>query len=438
MSAVIESDKSLSSIGELQQRTTQCLVLGRYTAANVYALEACMIHLQSCFCSNTASPMDLWFELGIAIRLAFRMGYHRDPDSLAAITPFDGEMRRRVWLNIFQIDALFSFQCGFPSMIPTEFCDAKVPKNLEFSDFHVGMIKLPPSRPFSEHTPALYPILKASVMRVFKRIVEFTQSLSASGYQRISELDAEMNQVYQQTIPDSMKSRDVDQSLFMDHSCLIWQRCTIELLYLKGLVILHRRYVTVELRSPRFEYSRRACVEAALKILHRQADFHEACEPGGRLYQDRWMFASLPIHDFLLAAMVVCLDLSTSSGEINLQDLATREYKALLTTQRIWNASSPASPGAHMAVLALDVMLKKVSPLNEVTLVHNASPWDIVTLNDVELPYAGAMEQMIDGSEFVDWVRVDAQRDKSLLTRIQGLLDQYLQNMDVSILDIEV
>jgi hypothetical protein len=68
------------------------------------------------------------------IRLAFRMGYHRDPKHLVGISVFDGEMRRRVWLNLVQIEALMSYQLGFPSMIPSEFCDTEVPRNLEYSE----------------------------------------------------------------------------------------------------------------------------------------------------------------------------------------------------------------------------------------------------------------------------------------------------------------
>jgi hypothetical protein len=339
------------------------------------------------------------------------MGYHRDPSSLAGISPFNGEMRRRVWLNIFQVDALMSFQMGFPSMIPTEFCDTEVPRNLEYSDLYVDMTALPPSRPLSEHTPVLYTIVKAGVMGVFKKIVAHTQSLSIPAYEKTIALDTEMNQVYSM-VPDPLKRRDVNRS-FIDHSSLIFQRCTIELLYLKGLIVLHRRYISYELQSPSFEHSRYACVVAALDILSRQADLHKACESGGRLYEDRWMIFSLPVHDFLLAAMVICLDLSVRmrsprgvSSEVgDYQQLAGREYRALQTSQRIWALNSVASPEAHIAALALDLMIKKVAE-NDVGLfaLHDVSSVDKNLVVDSELPYADAMSQMIDGSESIDWV----------------------------------
>jgi hypothetical protein len=411
ISNVTEPAGSIPSIAILQQKTMQCLVLGRYTIANSHALEAYILHLQSCFFCNDDLSFDPWFEMGTIIRLAFRMGYHRDPSNLARITTFDGEMRRRVWLNIFQLDALISYQMGFPSMVPTEFCDTATPRNLEHSDLFVGMTALPPSRSLSEDTPVLYIIVKAGVMAVFKKIVAHTQALSVPSYDKTTALDAEMNQVYS-AVPELLQRRDVNRS-FIDHSCLIWQRCTIEILYLKGLIILHRRYISYEMQSPRYEPSRRACIEAALDILFRQADLHKACEPGGRLYEDRWMIFTLPVHDFLLAAMVICLDLSVrmrsrkgfSTEGRQYQQLAGREYQALQTSQRIWAINSAASPEAHIAALALDLMIKKVAA-NDVGLlfVDDISSSGTIPMDDSELPYADVMSQMIDGSETIDWV----------------------------------
>lgn len=394
----------------------QCLVLGQYATGNAHALEAFLLHLQSChFTNGTFSSgdfsVDPWFQMGTIIRLAFRMGYHRDPSKLAGISAFDGEMRRRVWINIFQIDTLMSFEMGFPSMIPTEFCDTEPPRNLEYSDFHVGMATLPPSRPDSEYTPTLYTIFKSTIMAVFKRIVAHTQSLSVPSYERTIELDSEMKQAYIK-VPEPLQRRDVNRS-FIDHSSLIWQRCTIEVLYLKGLVVLHRRYISYELQSPTFELSRRACVEAALGILDRHEDIHRACEFGGRLYEDRWIFSSLPVHHFLMAAMVVCLDLSVSMRSrwgvsavgSDYQQLARREYRALQSTQRILASKGADSEDARIAVLSLDLMLKKVAENNVAILLPDEGPsGDTHLAVESELPYASAMSQMIDGPESIDWV----------------------------------
>ena len=404
----------------LQDACTQALTLGRYATANAYALEAFLLHLQSGFITNGGRPtIDSWFEMGTTCRLAFRMGYHRDPGSLSGISPFDAEMRRRLWLNIVQIDALMSFQMGFPSMIPPQFCDTAVPRNLEFSDLRQDMTELPPSRPFAERTPTMYTIVKASIMNVFKKIASHTQLPAIPSHDATLALEAEMRSTYA-AVPEIYQRRSVSQS-FMDPSGLIMERSSIEILYLKGLIVLLRRYVSYDLKaSSTYEPSRQACVEAALAVLERQADIHSACQQGGRLYDDRWMFTAISIHDYLLAAMVVCLHLSVHMGSrgnfesLTNQELAERSRKALQTAYQIWKSQSAASKESRTAAEAIELMLRKV------TTQDSAPAWDhnqrtsgvVVAPEEFDLPYAGTMSEMIDGNEIIDWVRSVAARMK--------------------------
>jgi hypothetical protein len=420
---------AMPALATLQESTMQCLILGKYATASSHALEAFILHGQSCMLSGT-DPIDMWFEFGLAIRMAIRLGYHRDPCHLKGITPFEGEMRRRVWLNVFQVDALISFQMGFPSMIPTEFCDCEVPRNLEYSDLDPAMHALPSSRPLSDETPMTYTIVKASVMSVFKKIVAHTQALSLPHYEHTLALDAEIREAYK-AIPSALAWRDVRHCPFTDNAVLIWQRCTVEVLYLKGLIILHRGNITYdnnESQDPHSEHSRGACMEAAITILARQADLASACEPGGRLFEDRWMMRTLPAHDFLLGAMVVCLDLSmrlrvSSARGAHLQcagseyedAIADREYQALRTSHQIWSKMMDV-PEACIAALTLGLMLKKVEvqenlrPTSSRGAIADGSvpeiPAPALGTPDftAELFYADSMAQMIDGSEDIDWV----------------------------------
>lgn len=62
----------------------------------------------------------------------------------------------------------------------------------------------------------------------------------------------------------------------MDSSEIISNRCNIELLYLKGLIVLDRRYIRYNDQDAKLESSRRFCIDAAFEILARQADLHRA------------------------------------------------------------------------------------------------------------------------------------------------------------------
>ncbi|KAJ6131552.1 hypothetical protein N7523_001258 [Penicillium sp. IBT 18751x] len=407
-----ETNQSMPSTEFLQQMTAQCLVSSGYATAKENALEALLLYIQSRFMTQTSSSAQLWLELGTIIRLALRMGYHRDPNEMTNVPKFEGEMRRRVWLHIFQIDALTSFQMGLPSMIPTEYCDTQVPRNLYDTDLCIGMDDLPPSRPHEEATPILYAIVKSGIMRVFKKIVASTQSLATPGYEDLLALDYEMKEVYGK-IPSIFLRRDISES-FMDSSDMILERCSLELLYLKGIVVLHRRYIRYEPQNPAYDPSRRFCLEAALEILARQADIYRAILPGGRLHEDRWMVTALTVHDFLLAAMVVCLDLSVRMQTLQQgdRDFALKKLRALQISQQIWAANGDFPSQSHLASLTLDLMIQKINAVqfnpDDSHMSPNSEQNDI---SGIELPYMEAMSDMIDGTEALDWINSSKIRD---------------------------
>lgn len=389
----------------LQQRSAQCLLLGGYKNAQRYALEALILYAQSCLITGTKTAAESWFDLGVVVRLAFRLGYHRDPANFPSISIFEGEMRRRVWIHIFQVETIMSFHMGLPSMIPTEYCDTENPRNLQHTDLHPEMTSLPASRPLSEYTPLRYALVKYSLINMFRKIVTHTQSLASPRYSQILGLDRELRETYEK-LPIQVKRRDVNRS-FMDTSDLILERCTLELLYLKGIVVLHRRYIQHEPHNGHFEVSRRSCLDAALEILARQADIHQACLPGGRLYEDRWMVSTLTTHDFLLAAMVVCLDLSvrkeTNPGpytSMEEENFSVKKLRALEASQQVWASNSHLSREAHLASVVLDLMI------NQGVFVEKDPPTFEDQAQSLASEQAGMriMSGMIDGSETVDWV----------------------------------
>ena len=365
-----------------------------------------MLHLYSSFLGLEDSNINLWFFMGIIIRLAMRMGYHRDSRSHPSISPFEGEMRRRLWAIIYQMDVLMSFQLGLPSMIPAAHCDTEAPRNLNFSDFYPNTAVLPPTRPLSDHTSVLYFILKGKIMGVFRKIVAHTQSLHSPPLETTVILDTEMRETYNK-IPPAFQMMPVSRS-FMDTSSTIMKRCSIELLYLKGIIVLHRRYLSGDASDPKYAKFRRACLDAAMKILSRQADLHQASQPGGQLCDDRWMVSSLMAYDFLLAAMVVCLELSAHmrTGIISRNADFERQFDALQASYMIWTSRDLESKETRTAAQVLELMIRTVKDDS----VHNPSisaalpPEYGLSLEDSNLDYAKPVTEMINGSEDLNWV----------------------------------
>ncbi|OHE92507.1 fungal specific transcription factor domain-containing protein [Colletotrichum orchidophilum] len=86
-----------------------------------------------------------WVFSGTVIRIAQKMGLHRDGDKLG-LKPFESEMRRRVWWQLVSLDAKFALFSGFGhSLLPRDW-DAREPSNLNDADIFPAATQPTPDR----------------------------------------------------------------------------------------------------------------------------------------------------------------------------------------------------------------------------------------------------------------------------------------------------
>lgn len=293
---------------EYRLLTAQCILLADITQPIAQLLETLVLHVQAEYGRSRDAEPGVLLLTSLCVRLAMRMGYHRDPGPYTSITPFMGEMRRRVWTFIRQIDLLISFQFGMPAMVRTDHIDTQPPRNLYDDEIHEDMKALPPSRPSFEATPMTYMIAKSRMTFTFGQIVERTQSLTnPPSYEETMSFDQQLRDI-RASHPPLLQMRSFQDSA-RDPANLIMQRIGLELVYLRSLFVLHRRFIARGRDNPRYAYSRRTCIDASLEMLAHQATLHEEAQPGGRLRSVKWYISSLTTHDFLLAAANVCMDL---------------------------------------------------------------------------------------------------------------------------------
>lgn len=76
---------------EWKTRTIQCLIAGDYAHPSKYTLEALMMYVISEWMGSHDSNLEVYLVVGMTIRLAMRMGYHRN-SRLYPISPFQGEL----------------------------------------------------------------------------------------------------------------------------------------------------------------------------------------------------------------------------------------------------------------------------------------------------------------------------------------------------------
>ena len=281
-------------------------------------------------------------------------------------------MRRRIWTFIRQADLIFSFQVGLPSMIRSGDCDTELPRNIEDDDFDEGSATLPPPKPNGVLTPVSYLIAKASVSFVLGKIVECTQTVHATSYEEVGELDKELRATYHGLCPLLHVKAFEDST--QDPVTTLMKRINLSMLFNKSLCVLHRRFLNRAHDNSRYSESRRACIDASMELLRTQQLLFWESKPGKRLHRASWYFGTLTTHDFILAGTLVCLDLYFSaqaesvgrtSGDVEMWGTSRRDEMITMieASRDIWNDQKDRMMEAFKAFHILNVMLEKINTM---------------------------------------------------------------------------
>ncbi|KAM3550846.1 hypothetical protein MY1884_008037 [Beauveria asiatica] len=92
------------------------------------------------------SPRFVWMMAGIAIRMAQAIGLHRDGSHFPNLTPYEVEIRRRVWWALCMIDARASGDQGTDLTISEDGFDTRLPLNINDDDLSVDTAVVPEAR----------------------------------------------------------------------------------------------------------------------------------------------------------------------------------------------------------------------------------------------------------------------------------------------------
>lgn len=294
--------------------TAQGIVLADPRDSHIGLIELLLLHLQAELSRSRDTENGIQILGSIISRHAMKMGYHRDPSNYPNMSVFDGEMRRRVWAAVRVIDYIYSFQCGLTAVIRTECANTRDPANLYEDELSEDMISLPPPRDPREATPMSYMLAKMRLGYLFGKIHDRVTNLGKPpSYEDVMDLDAELRGA-RRALPPHLQWKAIHESM-QDSPAMVKQRLGLEMLYLKSLCILHRRFIMKNRSVSRYLPSRRSCLDAALDTLAHHSTLHRETRPGGLLHLVKWELLPVSSNDITMAAMVICMDLYYSFEE---------------------------------------------------------------------------------------------------------------------------
>ncbi|KAJ5090321.1 fungal-specific transcription factor [Penicillium argentinense] len=339
-----------------REKIVQCLTLGEYTRAGPYVLETVINYTYAEFCIRTDADKDIWFLLALEVNLAMRMGYHRDPSHFPGISPFQGEMRRRLWATVLMGDILISNQMGMPRMISDGKWDTSEPRNLNDTDFDEQSPELPLSRPLTEYTNSLGIIARRRILAALGAVIDLTDAVKPCTYADVMRIDAFIQEAAA-SIPPPLKLKSMATSM-TDPPQIIMARLFLYHMIYKGQVVLHRRFFYPKADNSDEQatsYSRKVCLEASLGTLEIQHILDEETCPGGQLYTMRFRVTSIMNHQFLTATMILCSMLHRGQTLEREQDIRA----ALQRCRAIWMRRSETSKEAKKAAETVSFVLAR-------------------------------------------------------------------------------
>lgn len=411
----------------------QCLVIGRYHRPQAFVVEALLMYAHCKSVSSLDPLRETGAIHGMAVRSAYQLGYHRDPDHFKTFNAFEGEMRRRTWAVCKQLDLMTSFQLGLPSSICLENCDTKPLRSLSDSDFGPDSHKLPPSRPDSQITRLSWFLVKERQMPSFAKVCRDALSFQERSDAEIQRLDQEIRQMHEM-IPENLKTRSLSESA-SDAPFIVVTRIYLDFISLKSLCVLHRRYMA---RGNHF--STMACLDAGKRIVSQFIEMYREFAPGGHLHAEKWMLNCYTMNDFLLGTTVLCLFLHSRPHRVawtaNCDEIREDEIVNLLEQARSICLEKSVSKDAQRVARIVQLTLAKATKTEDFSEPGYSSMPNVSSLPftydpELETPFANSLhdENMSwnddpfglfqpfpltdDGMTELDW----AVFDPSMLTR---------------------
>ncbi|KAI1827959.1 hypothetical protein F4861DRAFT_548360 [Xylaria intraflava] len=343
-----------------REKTVQCLILGQYTRCGPYVIETLLLHYAAEFARRREANNEAWLILSTTIHLAMRMGYHRDPGHFKSISPYEGELRRRLWAMLYHLGEspythiATSGQLGVPRLINDANVDTAEPRNLFDSDFNPSSKELPPSRPDNEPTPMLIILSKFRTGLMYSAVVDIVTNPQPPTYAQVLQTDRRIEEMFLQ-VPEYCRIKSLLESM-SDLPQILLQRIFIQMNYHRAQIILHWRYLTLARKENRYSYSTKKTVSAALKILELYQVVYEGLKTGGGLYAVKWRLTSFINHDYILATSILCFYLRKNGDSISADELSeikhTLRQTKMVTTHRL-----PMSPETRRAAAAIESAL---------------------------------------------------------------------------------
>jgi len=218
--------------------------------------------------TNAVGGDLIWTASGNLLRTAFSMGFHRDPKYFPKMSIFEAEMRRRIWATVLEMTVQTSFDAGMPPLITVQDFDTEPPSNIDDEDLDEHTALPPTPKPEHVYTRTSVQI---ELLKSLKTRLEISQLInnfrSEPSYDEVIRYGQDITKACNNA---NRLMKSYPASLPRPTAL---QRNLLDILVRRFLIHVHRPFAVRSQSDPRYYFSRKVCVDAALVIF-----FHSGAE----------------------------------------------------------------------------------------------------------------------------------------------------------------
>lgn len=293
----------------LRRLAAHALARAKVSMVRPFLIEALLIYGVTSMYTNCDIAPEIWHLMSFIVRLCFQAGLHREVSSCTnpRFTSFEIEMRRRIWMIARDLDISTSSISGNPCSINFSLCDTEPPSNMIDADFSPDGNGDPRSE--QECTMVQVQICYSRIMEILGKATILSHHVTLPCRDSIEGLGHQLQRAKDE-LPEQLRLRPLDESL-LDPPPDIMNRFRFEFAYQRTKCVLYRRFLGSAKDTNAVECIRaaKAIVQCCIALL---ANVKE-----GRVLASFKLFSMRHVHDFLLAAMLICSEMRRQSPTIS-------------------------------------------------------------------------------------------------------------------------
>ncbi|KAK8004190.1 hypothetical protein PG989_003909 [Apiospora arundinis] len=194
------------------------------------------------------------------MKLSLSLGLHLDPAGFSAYSPFEQELRRRVWHTVLELTVMVSLDTTLPLFITQEDYSCGPPSNLSDAEFGPDSRDLPQAHPSDEYTESSAQILlQRSLGRRLYAVRKMNSVQKPLSYDETIDLGQELKMhcrdvaAFFHSIASRLEGCDADACEF--------HRKFLDSYLRRYILFLHRPFALQAGKDPRYHLARKICLE---------------------------------------------------------------------------------------------------------------------------------------------------------------------------------